>query len=366
MGDLTLYFFCARILKIVIDNRKEIVMEKKKNLLTNPFVIATLAIFCCALWGSANPAVKKGYESILPGNMKNFAGMMLFAGLRFAIAGLLTIIIYSIARRRLIHPKLNNVGRVLGVSAFQTVLQYMFFFYGISKTTAVKSTILSGTSAFFAVIISCLIARFEKITVKKIIACLIGFTGVIIINLDGLNLEMTLTGEGFIIFSAVASSVASVLMKGFTKHEEPVILSGYQFFAGGVVMILIGIIGGAEIKLDTFLGWGILLYLASLSAVAYAIWGTLLKYNPVSKVAVYSFMIPVCGVIISRIAIPSEKINSVPLLLVALALVPLGIFLINYSGSLIPKRIKNRLLPNKPESKRNVNDGCQKSAKINK
>ena len=111
---------------------------------------------------------------------------------------------------------------------------------------------------------------------------------------------------------------------------------------GGLVMMLIGVIGGAEIKLDTFAGWGILLYLAALSAVAYAIWGTLLKYNPVSKVTIYSFMIPVCGVIISRIIIPSEKINSIPMLLIALALVPLGIFLINYSGSLIPKFLRKK------------------------
>lgn len=317
-------------------------MENKKKLLTNPFIIAILATFCCALWGSANPGIKVGYEIILPGEMKNFAGMMLFAGLRFAFAGLLTIIIYSIARRRFIYPKLHNVGRVLGVSAFQTVLQYIFFFYGVANTTAVKSTILSGTSAFFAVIISCLIIRMEKMTVKKLVACLLGFGGVVILNLNGLNLDMTLTGEFFVLFSAIASAMASVLMKNFTKHEEPVIISGYQFFIGGLVMMLIGVIGGAEIKLDTFAGWGILLYLAALSAVAYAIWGTLLKYNPVSKVTIYSFMIPVCGVIISRIIIPSEKINSIPMLLIALALVPLGIFLINYSGSLIPKFLRKK------------------------
>lgn len=317
-------------------------MENKKNLLTNPLIIAVLATFCCALWGSANPGIKMGYEAILPGDLKNFAGMMLFAGLRFSIAGVLTIIIYSIARRRFIYPKLNNVGRVLGVSAFQTVMQYIFFFYGVSQTTAVKSTILSGTSAFFAVIISCLIIRMEKMTVKKIIACLLGFGGVVILNLDGLNLQMTLTGEWFVIFSAIASAMASVLMKSFTKHEEPVILSGYQFFVGGIVMILIGVIGGAEAKLDTFAAWGWILYLAVLSAVAYAIWGTLLKHNPVSKVTIYSFMIPVCGVIISRIMIPSETIKSVPMLLIALALVPLGIFLINYSGSLIPKFLRKK------------------------
>ena len=336
-------------------------MENKKSLLTNPLIIALLATFCCMLWGSANPGIKIGYGHILPGDMNGFAGKMLFAGLRFAIAGLLTIIIYSIARKRFIYPKPCNIGRVLTVSTFQTVLQYIFFFCGLGhvSVTAVKSTILSGTSAFFAVIISCLIVRLEKISVKKIIACVLGFSGVIVLNLNGLNLEMHLTGEWFILFSAIASATASVLMKPFTKHEDPVVISGYQFFVGGLVMVLVGVIGGGRIKLDTFECWGILLYLAALSAVAFAIWGTLLKHNPVSKVTIYSFMIPVCGVIISRIMIPSEKINSIPLLLAALALVPLGIFLINYSGSFVPKCLRNKFSKKKTETEEKVNNSCQ-------
>jgi drug/metabolite transporter (DMT)-like permease len=41
-----------------------------------------------------------------------------------------------------------------------------------------------------------------------------------------------------------------------------------------------------------------LLYLALVSAVAYSLWGILLKYNPISRVAVFGFMTPVFGVIL--------------------------------------------------------------------
>ena len=324
-------------------------MENKGNILTKPLIVVLFAMFCCALWGSANPGIKIGYLHILPGDMKTVPGMMLFAGMRFALAGLITIIIYSIARRKFLYPKLSNVGRVLGVSAFQTVIQYIFFFIGVSNTSGVKSAIFSGSSAFFAVLISCLIFRLEKLTLKKILACLFGFAGIIIINLEGLNFNMTFTGDMFVLFSAVASAISSVLMKMFSKHEDPVIISGYQFFVGGLVMIVIGLCGGASVKLDTPAAWGILLYLAVLSAVAYSLWSLLLKYNPVSKVTIYSFMIPIFGVFLSLLMLPDEKPASIICLIITLVLVPLGIFLVNYNGSLIPSALRNKLKKDEAE-----------------
>ena len=45
----------------------------------------------------------------------------------------------------------------------------------------------------------------------------------------------------------------------------------------------------------------LLIYMAMISAVAYSLWGMLLKYNPVSKVTVFGFMNPVIGVILSAL-----------------------------------------------------------------
>ena len=38
----------------------------KSKILSNPWVVAVLALFCAALWGSATPFIKIGYELILP------------------------------------------------------------------------------------------------------------------------------------------------------------------------------------------------------------------------------------------------------------------------------------------------------------
>ncbi len=306
-------------------------MKNKTDLLTKPMAVALLAVLCCALWGSATPFIKTGYELILPGEMKTTAATILFAGLRFTIAGLLTVIIYSIARRRVLLPKKENAGRILLVSLFQTVLQYIFFYIGLSNTSGVKGTIFSGSNAFFAVLVSALIFRQEKLTVKKIFACILGFAGIIVINLDGLEFNMNFTGDTFVIFSAVASAVSSVLIKKFSKHEDPVIISGYQFIAGGIAMMAVGFSFGGRLKLDTPLAFGVLLYLSVLSAVAYAVWGLLLKHNPVSKVTIYSFMTPVFGVILSWLMLSGEAKIDPLYVIITLLLVCSGIFLINFN-----------------------------------
>ncbi len=300
-------------------------------MLTNPFVIALLALLCCALWGSATPAIKTGYRLL---QVEGVASIMLFAGVRFFLAGVLTILIFSIARRRILFPKKKNFGRVLTVSAFQTVIQYIFFYLGLAYTSGVKGTVASGSSAFFAVLIASLFFKQERLTAKKILACVAGFLGIIIINLDGLTFTndwLDLMGVGMVLLSTIAYSISSVLMKKYSAKEDPVTISGYQFLFGGLFMIATGLIAGGRITLDSLGGVADLIYLSLLSAVAYAVWGILLKYNPVSRVTVFSFATPVFGVLLTMLFLPGEasKINPLNLAL-TLVLISTGILLLNY------------------------------------
>ncbi len=300
----------------------------KKNIYTNPFFVMAAALLCCALWGSATPFIKIGYSLILP--EKNTASTILFAGVRFALAGVLTVVIYSIARRKLLYPKKENLGRIAAVASFQTVIQYIFFYIGLANTTGVKGTILSGSNAFFAILIAGGIFKLEKLTLKKMLACLIGFSGIVVVNLNGLDFKMNFLGDGFVLFSAIAYAVSSVLIKRYAKYEDPVVISGYQFAMGGMVMILVGLLLGGRIAIPNLQAAGVLLYLSVLSAIAYALWGVLLKHNPISKVSIYSFMIPVFGVLLSNLML-TEQSNVSPLnLVVTLILVSTGIIMLNY------------------------------------
>lgn len=302
--------------------------ENKNKLFTNPIFIAVAALLCCALWGSATPFIKIGYELILP--ERNVPSTILFAGIRFTLAGIITVLIYSIAKRRILYPKKENIGRVLTVSAFQTVIQYVFFYIGLSITSGVKGTVISGSNAFFAILISALIFHQEKLNVKKIVACILGFAGIIIVNLNGLDFTMNI-GDAFVMISNIAYAVSSVLIKRFSKYEDPVVISGYQFIIGGSVMIAAGVIMGGQVAFNTPASIGVIIYLALLSAVAYSLWGILLKHNPVSKVTIYSFMIPVFGVLLTKLMLPESESNVSPLsLIITLVLICAGIIILNY------------------------------------
>lgn len=301
---------------------------KSDKVLTHPLFVTLVALLCCALWGSATPFIKLGYELLLP--ERDVASTILFAGIRFFFAGILTVVIFSIARRKLLVPKRESLSRVAIVSAFQTVLQYIFFYVGLANTSGVKGTILTGSSTFFAILISSLIFKLERLNAKKIVACVLGLLGIIVINLDGLSLTFNFLGDGFCVLSAVSLAVSSTLIKIFSKDEDPVTISGYQFILGGAVMVIIGLSFGGEINLASGGGIAVLVYLSFLSAIAYSLWGILLKYNSVSRVTVFSFTTPIFGVLLTKLMITENSNTGIVNLILALVLVCLGILLLNY------------------------------------
>ena len=73
----------------------------------------------------------------------------------------------------------------------------------------------------------------------------------------------------------------------------------------------------------------LLLYMAMISAVAYTLWGILLKYNPVSRVSVFGFMNPVFGVLLSALILGESAQALSIYALAALVLVSLGIYVVN-------------------------------------
>ena len=309
----------------------------KNNVFTNPIIVVLGAMLCCALWGSATPFIKLGYRVMFPAGGPDVPSTILFAGVRFFFAGVITVAVYSIARRRLLYPRLSNMPKVAVVSLFQTIVQYFFFYVGLANTSGAKGTIISGSSSFFAILISSLIFRQEKLTFKKIIACLVGFAGIIAVNLNGIDFIMNI-GDAFVLFSAISLGISSVLIKIFSRDEDPVVISGYQFILGGAVMVIVGLILGGSIDFSDLTGIAILAYLSLLSAVAYALWGVLLKYNPVSRVTIFSFMTPVFGVLLTKLMLPDESNVMLVNLLIALALVCLGVFMLNYVKPAKPVR----------------------------
>ncbi len=304
--------------------------NSKDEILTKTPVVALLAFVCCALWGSAFPCVKIGY-SLFCISASDTAAQILFAGCRFTLAGILTVIFGSLGERKPLVPKNGTEALMaLKLCTFQTVLQYIFFYIGLAHADGSKSAIIEASNVFVCILIASLIFRIEKLTAAKLIGCALGFAGVVIINLSGgMNMNMSLNGEGFIFISTVAYAFSSVIMKRFSVRANPVMLSGWQFIAGGLIMTAAGLAFGGRLTVLTAKGGAMLLYLSFISAAAYSIWSVLLKYNPVSKVSVFGFMNPVCGVLLSAWWLNESGEAFGLRSAAALILVCAGIFIVN-------------------------------------
>ena len=134
--------------------------NKQIKLSWTPIVIL-LAGVCCLLWGSAFPCIKLGYKFFRIESGET-TSQILFAGTRFAIAGAMVIITFSIINRKFIKP--SSPGKIATLSVFQTILQYVTFYIGLAHTTGVQSSIINGSAVFITILISCLIFKQEKIT----------------------------------------------------------------------------------------------------------------------------------------------------------------------------------------------------------
>ena len=301
-----------------------------KNSLTKTPVVCALAILCCILWGSATPSIKVGYEvfNIASGDT---ASQILFAGMRFVLAGILTILFGSIISKKALVPKKKSIAPIAKLAMVQTILQYVFFYIGHANTTGVKAAIINGSNVFLAILFAVFIFKYEKMTWVKLIGCIAGFAGIVIINLtgSGIDMSMSFAGEGAILISAAAYALSSGMIKKYSQDENPVVLSGYQFFLGGVVMTIAGLIAGGRISGFTLGSTALLIYLAMISSVAYTVWGILLKYNPVAKVTVFGFTNPIFGVILSAIFLDEKNQAFGVQGIIALVLVSFGIFIIN-------------------------------------
>lgn len=305
--------------------------SKHKDFLTRPVVVGLLAMLCCMLWGSAFPCVKIGYTLFgIAGD--HTPSLLLFAGLRFTLAGVLALCIGSIGARRWLTPKRTSWPMILKLGLVQTVVQYIFFYIGVAHASGVKSSIIVSANVFFAILISTLVLRQERMTLGKLLGCIAGFAGVVLINTGGgaLDLGMQWNGEGFVLISSLAYAISSVMVKQYAKRESPVTLSGYQFVWGGLVLIAVGLLGGGQIHPTSPAAFAMLGYLGMLSAVAYSLWAVLLQHNPVSRVSIYGFMNPVCGVFLSALLLGEQGVFG-PSAGIALVLVCVGILLVNRS-----------------------------------
>ena len=302
-------------------------MDIKKTF-TNRKVVTIIAALCCLLWGSAYPAVKNGYLlfQIAAGDIPS---KILFAGYRFVIAGIIVLSIAHISGRKVFILSKTNVFNLFILGITQTTLQYIFFYIGLANTTGVKGSIMNSTVTFFSVILAHYFYKNDKLNKQKIIACIIGFVGVMIVNFSGdlLKFSFNFIGDGFIIIAAFIFSATAIYGKKLTQSMDVMIVTGSNLLIGGIMLVITGWGFGGRVNNFSISSSALLIYMAILSAVAFSLWTLLLKYNKVSSVSIFNFLIPVFGATLSSVFLGENILEFKNI--IALMLVCGGIWLVN-------------------------------------
>ncbi len=323
--------------------------SKKPFLSTTPgLVLACLA--ACLLWGSAFPCVKIGY-ALFGIDSADVASIILFAGMRFLISGTLVVAGMSVAKRRPYVPARGDWRPAAELSVFQTILQYLCFYVGLSRCAGVTSSIIEASNTFLIVLLAVYAFRTESMTCRKAIGCALGFAGVLQVSLAGSaagGLSFRLDGEGLVFLSTFAAAMSSNLSKRYSRDHDPVLLSAWQFVIGGAVLAAAGLAMGGHVApaagANPIAAIALLVYLGFISAAAYSLWSATLAVNDVSHVAVFGFTNPVFGAILSVLLLGEGSVLRPVVALGSLALVSIGIIIVNRPNVPLPhERIRQRL-----------------------
>ncbi|MCI3924667.1 DMT family transporter [Paenibacillus sp. TRM 82003] len=297
-----------------------------QRFLTHPLGIVAAAVMCTALWGSAFPVIKLSYAA-LDIRPEETGEQLVFAGYRFFLAASMILLAFACLRQPIRLTK-ANAWPLLRIGVFQTFLQYVLFYIGLSHTSGIQGSVISGTTSFFQMLFAHFMYADDKLNGRKSIGLLIGFAGVVVVNLSQGALELRFgLGEVCVLLAMAAAGLGNLYARNGTARMHVAYLTGYQMLFGATGLLLAGATAAGWAPFEfTPAAAGMLAYLAFLSAAVFVVWNAIMKYNSVGNVSMYLFLIPVFGVFLSSLMLG----EAVHLFIVAgLALVTAGIVIVN-------------------------------------
>ncbi|MEI6891659.1 MAG: DMT family transporter [Pontiella sp.] len=277
-----------------------------------------LAIFACLLWSSAFVAGKQALDYQTPLNL---------AGTRFLLAGLLQIPFCGslLAPWRLMKKEFFTV---FIVSLFHTVYLYSTFFIALKWVRGAEGAMMIGIGPLTSALVAHVMMKDDKIQKRLLFGILLGMSGVIFVSLasnpwnpEGLK---EFCGLMLLLSGAFVSAIGNVVVAKRKGGLHPIALNSAQMLLGGAILLLIAFPfeGLPKMQLPAAY-YGNLLWLATISAMAFGIWFYLLGRIKVSRLNLWKFLIPLCGSVLAWLFIPGESPTWPSL--VGMGLIVLGI-----------------------------------------
>ncbi|WLR51232.1 DMT family transporter [Bacillus tianshenii] len=297
-----------------------------KRFFTHPLGIIVAAGGATFLWGSAFPFVKLSYQMLTIESAET-GEQILFAGYRFFLASLLMLLFLLLSKRKVALER-DTIAPLLKIGLFQTFFQYIFFYIGLSFSTGIQGSIIAGTTSFFQILFAHFMYQDDAINRRKVIGLMIGFTGVVLVNLTRGSLELQFgIGEMLLMCAMIVAAFGNILARNASMNMNVVYMTAFQMLFGSLGLLAAGMtaVGPLPFQFD-FVSSLTLIYLAVLSAGGFLLWNNVMKYNQVGKVSMYLFLIPVFGVFLSAVLL-KETLHIFVLL--GLVCVATGIVIVN-------------------------------------
>lgn len=277
-------------------------------------------LFVMLLWGSLYPVVKLGFSAY---GIASTGDILLFAGVRFTISGAAICLWKLISDRKGFRSAKASLGPVLLSGVFAIILHYSFNYLGLSLTDSSKTALLKQVGALFYVCFSFLFFKEDRLTVRKLIAVLLGFLGIIAINVDQSSIRFNL-GDGLILLASFCTVFSNVISKKALRRVEPVTMTGISQLFGGVVLLIVGGAMGGTMAFPMQKSY-ILVYICAATIVSYCMWFGAVRTGELSKLYIIKFAEPVFACIIGAVLL-GENIFRVQYL-AAFVLISLGIYI---------------------------------------
>lgn len=296
-----------------------------KPIFSKKFATLGLSLLVMALWGSLFPFIKIGYEAFAI-DTTSIPDILMFAALRFTVCGAIVCLFSGVKKEKLEAPKLKSALMITLMGLFAIVLHYAFTYVGLSLTDSSKTALLKQSGVLLYVCFAFLFFKDEKFSPLKIVGALVGFGGIIAINMGGGAVTFAV-GDILIILASVCTVVSNVMSKKIVGSSSPYWVTGISQLTGGLILFVAAIVMGG--KFPTFTPWAVLVfaYICTASIVAYTLWYYVQNHADLSGLFIIKFAEPLFACLFGALLL-SEDIFKLQYLF-AFLLISLGIVLAN-------------------------------------
>lgn len=231
-------------------------------------------------------------------------GPILLVEVRVLLAAL-GLMVYAWASRKV--PSLLPRWRIyLTVGAINAALPFTLIGAAELRLTASMGAILNATTPIFAAVIAALWLG-DKLTPSKVLGLGIGFAGVVVlVGWSPLPLTWPVVASvGASLLAAFFYAVGGVYAKRYLDGEPPMAQSIGQQLGAGVVLLPLAIpdaaVNTGSIKVSVGIGLAVAALALISTSVGYLLYFGLMRKVGPTKTLTVTFLVPVFGVIWSRL-----------------------------------------------------------------